>query len=315
VKVLAIASLLLLSACGGRPAPEGPPRDGVLDRAAGSARDALDQDQPVVAGRLYAQALARARERDDPVAIDAMGFGQATAALARGDAPAALAVAQEVRAELARRGRGASAGLLLAEATALFRLGRMAEADMLARHVTGRGAENREAALRAHFLAGLLAAGRGDLAGVLAARDAIGAPAQAAFRADAVELEGAAALLRGEAAEARLQAATAADLRRDSLDYRGLSRALALQGAALARLGDPAAAADAWLRAGQGAAARGEAADARSWLAEARRLAGGRADLLAAIERAEQALEPFDARPGHADPAPRKGERHEEAAE
>ncbi|MDP3417404.1 hypothetical protein [Falsiroseomonas sp.] len=283
---VALLALLLLSACGGRAAPEGPPRDGVLDRAAGSARDALNQDQPVVAGRLYAQALARARERDDPVAIDAMGFGQATSALARGDAPAALAAAQEVRAELARRGRGASAGLLLAEATALFRLGRMTEADRLARFVASRGAENAEAALRAHFLLGLLAAGRGDLAGVVAARAAIGAPEQAAYRADAVELEGAAALLRGDAAGARVHAATAADLRRDSLDYRGLSRALALQGAALERLGDPAAAADAYLRAGRGAAERGEA-DAARWLGQARQLAGGRADLLAAIRQAE----------------------------
>jgi len=282
----ALLALLLLSACGGRAEPEGPPRDGVLDRAADSARDALNQDQPVVAGRLYAQALARARERDDAVAIDAMGFGQATSALARGDAPAALSVAQEVRAELARRGRGASAGLLLAEATALFRLGRMTESDRLARFVASRSAENAEAALRAHFLLGVLAAGRGDLAGVVAARAAIGAPEQAAFRADAVELEGAAALLRGDAAGARLHAVTAADLRRDALDYRGLSRALALQGAALERLGDPVAAADAYLRAGRGAAERGEA-DAARWLGQARQLAGGRADLLAAIRQAE----------------------------
>ncbi|MBU8539304.1 hypothetical protein [Falsiroseomonas tokyonensis] len=283
------ALLLLLAACGGRAPPAGPPRDGVLDRAADAARDALNQDQPVVAGRLYAQALARARERDDAVAIDAMGFGQATSALARGDAPAALAVAREVRAELARRGRGASAGLLLAEATALFRLGRMAESDALARIVASRGAENPEAALRAHFLVGLLAAGRGDLPGVEAARAAIGAPDQLAYRADAVELEGLAALLRGDAATARLQGVTAAALRRDSLDYRGLSRALALQAAALERLGEREAAADAWLRAGRGAAERSEA-DARGWLDRAQQLAGGRADLLAAIAQAEALL-------------------------
>ncbi|WP_439596434.1 hypothetical protein [Falsiroseomonas sp.] len=289
MRFLAIA-LLLLAGCGGRAAPEGPPRDGVLDRAADSARDALNQDQPVVAGRLYAQALARARERDDPVAIDAMGFGQATAALGQGDAPVALAVAREVRAELARRGRGASAVLLLAEATALFRLGRMAEAEALARLVASRGAENAEAALRAHFLLGLLAAGRGDMAGVEAARAAIGAPDQPAFRADAVELDGAAALLRGDPATARLQGVTAAALRRDSLDYRGLSRALALQATALERLGEREAAADAWLRAGRGAAERGEAADARRWLAQARQAAGGQADLLAAVAQAEALL-------------------------
>jgi hypothetical protein len=290
--VTRLAALFLvaaLAACGGRAPPPGPPPDGVLDRAADSARDALNQDQPQVAARLYARALSRARERDDAAAIDAMAFGQATAALAHGDAAAALAVAQEVRAGLARRGRGASAGLLLAEATALFRLGRAPQAETIARQVATRGAENADAALRAQFLLGLIASQRQDLPGVAAARAAIGAPAEAAFRADAVELDAAAALLRGDPAGARIHAVTAAEMRRQSLDYRGLSRALAVQGAALERLGDPAAGADAYLRAGRGAADRGETADARRWLGEAERLAGGDPGLRAAIRQARAA--------------------------
>jgi hypothetical protein len=282
--------LVVLAGCGGRNAPPGPPPDGVLDRAADSARDALNQDQPQVAERLYARALSRARERDDAAAIDAMAFGQATAALAHGNAAGALAVAQEVRADLARRGRGASAGLLLAEATALFRLGQVPQSETLARSVTLRGAENAEAVLRAHFLLGLVAAQRQDPRGLAAARAAIGAPTEIAFRADAVELDAAAALLRGDPAGARIQAVTAAELRRQSLDYRGLSRALALQGQALERLGDPLAAADSFLRAGRGAAERGETADARRWLAEAERLAGREAALRAAIREARAPL-------------------------
>jgi hypothetical protein len=281
----------VLAGCGGRTPPVGPPPDGVLDRAADNARDALNQDQPRVAERLYARALSRARERDDAAAIDAMAFGQATAALAHGDAAGALEVAREVRESLARRGRGASAGLLLAEATALFRLGRVAPAEALAREVSARGAESAEAALRARFLLGLIAAQRQDLPGVTAARAGIGAPEDIAFRADAVELDAAAALLRGDPAAARIQAATAADLRRQSLDYRGLSRALAIQGQALERLGEPLAAADAFLRAGRGAAERGEAADARRWLGEAGRLAGANAGLRAAIRQAGAAGE------------------------
>ncbi|MGK7870294.1 hypothetical protein [Falsiroseomonas sp. E2-1-a20] len=290
-RLAALVLVTMLSACGGRAPPPGPPPDGVLDRAADSARDALNQDQPQVAERLYARALSRARERDDAAAIDAMAFGQATSALAHGDAAAALAVAQEVRVGLARRGRGASAGLLLAEATALFRLGRVPRAEALARQVAGRGAENAEAALRAQFLLGLIASQRQDLRGVVAARAAIGAPADIAFRADAVELEAAAALLRGDAATARIHAVTAAELRRQSLDYRGLSRALAAEGAALERLGQPAAAADAYLRAGRGAAERGEAPDARRWLGEAERLAGADAGLRAAIRQARATRE------------------------
>jgi hypothetical protein len=288
----AIILLGVLAACGGRAPPTASlPPDGVLRRAAESARDALNQDQPAVAERLYARALARARERDDVDAIDAMAFGQATAALAHGDAAAALAVAQDVRAGLMRRGRNASAGLLLAEATALFRLGRVLPAEELARIVSARGAEHAEAALRARFLLGLIAAGRSDARGVAAARAGIGAPVDIAFRADAVELDAATALLRGDAAAARIQAIAAAELRRQALDYRGLSRALAAEAVALERLGEPLAAADAYLRAARGAAARGEAADAQRWLAAAGRLARRDVALDAAIGQTRAALD------------------------
>jgi tetratricopeptide (TPR) repeat protein len=280
-----LAALLLLAACGGRAAPEAAaPRDEVLERMAESAQGALDNDQPESAQRLYARALTRARERDDPAAIDAMAFGQATAALGHGDNRGALAVSREVREGLARRGRGASAGLLLTEATALFRLGQIAEAERLARAVTTR-AEAPEAGRRAWFLLGLIAATRGDVAAVAAARGALGEPEAPAFRADAVELEAVSALLRGDAGFALARAASAAELRQAVVDYRGLSRALALQGAAMARLGDRDRAADLLLRAGRSAAERGETADARLWLAEASRLGRGRPDIQAAIRQ------------------------------
>ncbi|MGG5809081.1 hypothetical protein [Falsiroseomonas sp. CW058] len=280
-----LAALLLLAACGGRAAPEAvAPRDEVLERAAEAAQGALDLDQPEAAARLYARALTRARERDDPAAIDSMAFGQATAALAHGDASGALAVAQEVRAALARRGRGASAGLLLAEATAQFRLGRLDEAQRLGRVVAARG-EAPDAQRRAWFLLGLVAGARGDAAGVATARAALGEAAQPAFRADIVELEAVSALLRGDAGFAAARAETAAGLRQAAIDYRGLSRALALQGAALARLGEADRAADLLLRAGRSAAERGERPDARLWLAEAARLGAGRPDLQAAIRQ------------------------------
>jgi hypothetical protein len=62
----------------------------------------------------------------------------------------------------------------------------------------------------------------------------------------------------------------AADLRRDRLDYRGMARALAL--AAQFTPNAPEAA-DLYLRAGRSAAAQGDAADARTWLADARDVA------------------------------------------
>ncbi len=288
---LPLALALAVAACGS-PRRDGPPEDEVLTRLAGSATRALQLDEPESAARLYGRALARARERDDAGAIADMGFGQATALLADGDAPGALRVAQEVRAELARRRITPSPTLLLAEATALHRLGRAAEAEPLARDVVARGSEDAAAALRAHFLLGLLAVRRQDVAGVAEARAALEGATSAAFRADAVELAAQESLLRGAAARAAADAARAAALRRDALDYRGVSRALAVEGLARAQLGERQAAANLLFRAGRGAAARGEAGDARLWLTEAARLGSPAAPAALAELRGSESAEP-----------------------
>jgi hypothetical protein len=271
----AITLPLLLAACGGGSQQAAPPiaPDEVLERMARAALSALELNQPESAARLYARALTRARERDDPAAIADMGFGQATAALAHGDARGALQVAQDVRQEMERRGRPATPSLLLVEATALHRLGRAAEADGVAAQVQPMAAEAPEAARRAMFLRGLIAAERGDARALNGFRQALGEADAPAYRADVLELDARAALLRRDHATARRLAAQSADLRQQAVDYRGLSRALAVQGRAAARMGDRAAGADLLLRAGRGAAERGETADARRWLAEAERLA------------------------------------------
>lgn len=286
-----LAAALHLAACGGAPAPA-TPRDEVLTGFAGAARGALDNDEPASAADLYARALVRARERDDAAAMDDMGFGEATAALAAGDAARALRVAQAVHDDLARRGGAASPRLLLAEATALHRLGRAAEAGARATEVTNRGEADAAAALRAHLLLGLLAAARGDAAALDRHRAAFAEPLPPSFLADAAELDAHRALLGGEAPHAAARAEAAARLRQEALDYRGLSRALALEGRARARLGQEVRAADLLLRAGQGAAMRGEAADARAWLAEAARLAdaAGRPALVAEARSAAAGL-------------------------
>ena len=216
---------LLAGACGGRGDPP-PPRaeDEVLARANQAAHAALELERPGEAARLYAAALARARERDDPAAIADAAIGQATAALAAGEARVAFEVAREVREGLARRGLQAPAALALAEATALYRLGRAAEAAAMASAVAARGAEDAEAAARAAFLVGLIAADRGDARGLDAARAALAGaePRTPAFRADLAELEARTALLRGDARAAAAHAAMATAARRDALDYRGL---------------------------------------------------------------------------------------------
>jgi hypothetical protein len=295
--LLLLAFLAVAPGCGGNGGPPeaaGPPEDETYIRAARAGQQALELDQPETAARLYARALARARERDDPAAITDAAFGQATAALAHGDARGALEVSRRVREEMARRGRRVTPGLLLAEATANWRLDQMAEADRLAEVVAGRGGEDAEAARRATFLRGLIAAERRDLRRLAAARASLGQPGPAAFRADAAELEALAALLRGDPNTSRQRAIAAAEARREALDYRGLSRALALQGRALSELGDAEGAADLLLRAGRGAAERGEREDARLWLAEAQVLARrrGLGRLEAELRRTQAMLQP-----------------------
>jgi hypothetical protein len=293
VRRLLPLALLLLAACGGGRREEGPPEDEVLSRLAGSATRALQLDEPGSAATLYARALTRARERDDARAIGDMAFGQATAELAQGNAPAALRVAQEVRDDLTRRGARIPLRLLLVEATALHRLERLAEAGARATEVVNRAPEDPEAAMRAQFLLGLLAAGRRDMAALAAARAALSDATRPAFRADAVELAAEEALLRGDVEAAIAEARAAAALRREAIDYRGLSRALVLEAAARERRGELAAAADLLLRAGQGAAERGERPDARRWLASAQALAAraGRPALLSEARQAARALD------------------------
>jgi hypothetical protein len=177
--------------------------------------------------------------------------------------------------------------LLLAEATALYRTGAIAEADRAAQAVQ-RG-EDDDAAARATFLRGLIADERGDEAGLAAAVDALSASKTPPFEADFAELF-ALALRHSDPARARQQAARAAELRQATLDYRGLVRALAVEGAAAERAGDEAAA-DLFLRAGRSAAAQGDKASARVWLRRATSLAAGRpvgraaADLLRGLNQ------------------------------
>jgi hypothetical protein len=268
--LIAWLALPLLAACGSTPAPAPPPPDETLGRAARAGRLALELDRPAEATRLYGTALSRARERDDAAAIADAGIGLAAAELARNRNAAALATAREVQAELLRRNAPVPDALRLAEALALYRIGDLPGAERVTSAITG---DDADVLRRAWFLRGLVAAGRGDAAGLAAARAALGEPEARGFRADARELAARAALDAGDGPGARRLAAEAAQLRREGLDYRGLSRALALEAEAARRQGENAAAADLLLRAGRGAAARNEFAEARRWLQQSEALA------------------------------------------
>jgi hypothetical protein len=264
--VLAAVLVALLAGCGGSHEPAAP-SDPVMQLNADAGQTALAQERPQQAVARYGDALARARERDDAAAIGDFGFDLAVAELRANQPEAALATARGVAAELARRGDAIPAELPLAEAIALYRTGQPGPADAVATRVET--AADPGAAAQAAFLRGLIADEAGNVAGLRAALAAIGSGGGAEHQADAAELSSRLALRDGDAARARSQAAQAAALRRDLLDYRALARSLALQARAAQLQGDSAAAADLYLRAGRTAAMQGDTAAAKTWLNQA----------------------------------------------
>jgi hypothetical protein len=263
---------LLLADCGGSAPDTGaPPTDEMLQRQTHAGQLAFELERNDEAAAQYRTALSRAQARDDPDAIGDTGYNLAVAEL-RANAPdKALADARATRIELERRGSEPFPALLLAEATALYRTGAAAEADRAAQLVQ-RG-EDADAVARATFLRGLIADDRGDEAGLATAADALTKAKTPPFEADSAELSARLALLRSDPSQARQQAARAAELRQTTLDYRGLARALAIEGAAAERTGDKIVAADLFLRAGRSAAAQDDKKSASAWLRRAASLA------------------------------------------
>jgi hypothetical protein len=271
----------LAGSCGGKVEPT-IPVDPILERHSNAGRTALALQQPDQAVKQYSEALARAQFRDDATAIGDLGFNLAVAQLRAGQPDMALATARAVSAELTRRTSKPPEALQLAEAIALYRLERPVEADTAAAHIEN-GADQ-DTAARATFLRGLIADDKGDTAGLHTAQERLAGAKGPESSADESELAARVALRNGDLRRARTEAEHAATMRRDLLDYRGLSRCLALAARAAEQLEDAAVAADLYLRAGRSAAAEGETARAQAWLSRA--LGLGRDPALAAAARA-----------------------------
>jgi hypothetical protein len=283
--------LVGLAACGGGTPPPATPVDETLQRETRAGRLAYDLERADEAVARYRAALTRAQERDDLGAIGDLGYNLSVAELRDNHPDRALAAARQTRAELERRGTKPSPALFLAEATALYRLGAAAEADAMAARVVSEG--DRDAAARATFLRGLIADEHGNAQGLVAAVAALESPTAPSLAADTAELSARLALRRSDLAGARASATRAAELRRDSLDYRGMARALALGAEAARRAGDNADAADLFLRAGRSALAQGDKPSARTWLQQSTALAPksvvaeAASDLLHQLDRGE----------------------------
>jgi tetratricopeptide (TPR) repeat protein len=282
---------LFLADCGSAPEEPSRPVDEALERETEAGRTAYELEHPEEAVAKYRAALERAQARDDVEQIGTLGFNLAVAELQANAPKEALKTARTTRTELERRGAKPFPALMLAEATALYRTGSATEADAVA--AEAEAGNDADAAARAAFLRGLIADERGDQGALAAAADKLGDAGPPALQADAAELAARMALRQGDFARARNEAGRAAELRRDTLDYRGLARVLAVAGEAAMRAGDTKAAADLFWRAGRSAAAQGDVKVARSWLRQAANLAPdqpvGKAatDLLATLGRPE----------------------------
>ncbi len=271
--VLAAAALTLV-ACGssGRH-EEAEPRDLKLEQASSAGTQALAMDLPGVAVRQYQVALTRAYERDDTAAIADSGYNLALAQMKAGNAKGAIASVRSVQSELARRHAPVPAELSLVQAAASYRLGDADGATAAARQALERPAADVDTVPRAWFIRGLVAADRSDRTSLAEAMAALKPAKSADLEADRFELGGRAALLDNQPANALPQFVRSAAGRQQTLDYRGMARALSWAGDASLRLGREADAVDYFLRAGRSALLQGDSAMALPLLKRAEELA------------------------------------------
>ncbi len=292
---LLLPALLLLADCGSRTAPD-VPQDSALARATDAGRQSLEFSRVKQAVDQYRQAFTLAMARDDAQAIGDGGYNLAVAELADNDAAGALRTTRRTRDALAARGAPGFAELDLIQSAALHRLGRDAEADVLAARAQAT-AGNPVTQARASYVRGLIADARGDAAGIAAALAGFGQPKtpSADWEADRDELMARLDMLHGQNRQAAAHAQQAADLHRAQLNYRAMADATALAAKAMQRAGSPRDAANLYLQAGESAAARGDAASATRWLRQAMGPGAG-PDTQRAAKEALAALQ--KARPG-----------------
>lgn len=287
--------IMLLPAAGcGRQANSVEPRDTALVQTMQAGGQALAMGRPKQAIDQYRQAYTLALARNDVHAIGDCGYNLAVVQLANNDALEALHTVARTRDALSIRASPGFPELDLVEASALFRLGRLSDADRVAQRAQDAATDPATLA-RASYVRGLVAEARGDPVAMALALHAFGQPTapSPSWEADHAELQGRLELLHGHYAQAAILAEQAAAIQRTQLNYHAMAEALAVAAKAQQSAGDVQAAADLYLQAGESAAARDDTASAERWLRSAagpgasmstRRTAQ---DALAAIHKAQ----------------------------
>jgi tetratricopeptide (TPR) repeat protein len=278
--LLCLSLLVALYACSVRQVPLEPVVvDAAFERYTRTARVAFAQADYARAAALYRQALERAYARDDREAIADIQYNLAVVLLRSGWLAESQAAVDAVKAELAWGGHAVPAYLVLLEATLLYRTGETSAAWSLSEHILASApAAEPEVIAKAYFLRGLIAVERADTARLREAIAALEPASSPELRADHAELGGHLALAERDLEVAVQAFDTAAELRRMSLDYAGMARALAKAGGAAEQNGRQQVAAVYYLRAGRSVLQLGQRQEAADWLNHAQRLAKAMGD-------------------------------------
>lgn len=255
-----LAALALLAGCGGG-GRDAPPVDEARALSFDSGAGAMSLARFDQAARDYRDAYRLALRDDDAGAIGTAGTDLAIALVAGGHPADALSAAATTRADLALRSRPPPPELLLAEAAALLRQHRPADASRVV--APAEAAPDPEVAARAAFLRGLAADATGDTATLAASLARLQTRPKAkvplTWQGDRTELQARLDAASGDPAASLAVARTAIALRREALDDRGLRRVLLLASAQAARLGQRDLATDLRRQAAQSEAATSEA--------------------------------------------------------
>jgi tetratricopeptide (TPR) repeat protein len=212
--------------------------------------------------------------RDDTAAILDARFNLAVCLLNLQTYDEALDVVRRAKTEMAIADHGKSVDFLLLEATILYRGGDLNAAWQVTDQILSNPSRASSVVRsKTHFLRGMLASEREDIAQLRAAVTALGQPQQPLLRADRLELAGRLALAEQNWDAAVEAFDSAASLRREALDYRGMVRALVLAGEGSEKAGRNREAAVLYLRAGRSAFFNDQMADAQKWLNHSMRLA------------------------------------------
>ena len=284
--MLLLLALGLAACASGKPAEEQIPADNRLERTNRVARVAFQLGRYAQAASLYRKAADLAYERDDiNAAVDAQ-YNAAVCLVRLDKVDEADTLLRRTKAELARAGQTEPVELRLLEATVLYRQGRYEEAWSLCESIISSDPDS-QAAQRAQFLLGLIAADQGDqarLRSAIADLSTTGDTVDGRLKADRFELSGHLALLEGRYDASVSDFVQAARLRSAGTDYRGTVRALSKAGEASEAAGLVRQASVHYLRAGRSAQQQGARERARKLLTRSLALADQAGDAETARE-------------------------------